>query len=88
MFFLTIFVYNGTAPVWAEEPPPEEKKIRLEKVQIIGAVERPGTFYLVPWRAPDSQEKVNFEFSRDLKKEIFEFVDRESWTRRMHGDDR
>lgn len=85
------FGYNGAAvPAEPNPPNPDDgRKIVLEKAQIIGAVERPGTFYFIPWRSPETQDKVNFEFSRDFKKEIFEFIDRNDWrndsVRRPHG---
>jgi hypothetical protein len=81
------FGYNGTALAEGDRES-EGKKVTLEKAKIIGAVERPGTFFVVPWRAPESQEKIHFEFSRDFKKEVFEFMDRDTWIRRTHGDDR
>jgi hypothetical protein len=86
LFFLSVFGYNGTG--FSEEAPEDANKITLEKVQIIGAVERPETFFNIPWRPPEAQEKVNFEFSRDFKKEIFQFLDRDEFMRRYHGMDR
>ncbi|MBI5198027.1 MAG: hypothetical protein HZA19_05395 [Nitrospirae bacterium] len=86
LFFAIIFSYNETA--LADTGNDEGQKIRLEKAQIIGAVERPGTFYNIPWSSPEVQEKVHFEFSRDFKKEVFEFIDRDEIIRRHHGVDR
>jgi hypothetical protein len=86
LFMAVIFGYNENSLADAAEVE-EGQRIRLDKARIIGAVERPGTFYHIPWRSPELQEKNPFEFNRGFRNEIQEFIDREEMSRRHHGVD-
>ena len=85
--FSLVLGYNGFS--FADEPEPadnpesnEGQKIQLEKAQIIGAVERPGTFYNIPWQSPEIRDQGNLEFNRNFRKEIFDFIDQDELLRR------
>ena len=77
-----LFGYNGALAA----PPAKasDETIRLEKAKIIGAVERPGISFSLPWKDPELPPHLQQHWRRSFRSEILQWVDLES-LRRWYG---
>lgn len=64
--------------IYAETQKEEEKKIELEKIQILGVLERPSVLFPVRWKDPEAPEEKMDKIERSFKEEIFDFGDVDS----------
>ncbi|MBI5199912.1 MAG: hypothetical protein HZA09_07865, partial [Nitrospirae bacterium] len=76
ILFWTIFMI----PLWgdtvsAETQGREGKKIELEKVQILGILERPNVLFPIGWKDPEGPHEAVYKLKKSFKEEIFDFVD-------------
>ena len=65
-------------PSHAEDKAEEEKKISVEKTEVIGVLERPAVIFPVRWKYPEGQPLKTLTTERSFKEEIFEFIDMET----------
>ncbi len=56
----------------------EEKKITIEKTEVIGVLERPAVIFPVRWKYPEGQPAKTLTPERSFKEEIFELIDLET----------
>ncbi len=56
----------------------EEKKIMIEKTEVIGVLERPAVIFPVRWKYPKGQPAKTLTPERSFKEEIFELIDMET----------
>ena len=71
-----IFLWGNT--VYAEAKEEGERRIELEKTEIIGVLERPAAIFPVRWKDPEGPDEKTYTLKRSFKREIFEFVDMDS----------
>lgn len=70
---LILFLFTGA--VLHAEDKEEEKKITIEKTDVIGVLEKPAVIFPVRWKSPEGQPAKALTPERSFKKEIFELVD-------------
>ncbi len=56
----------------------EEKKVTIEKTEVLGVLERPAVIFPVRWKYPEGNAGKTVIPGRSFKEEIFEFVDMET----------
>ena len=56
----------------------EEKKITIEKTEVLGQLERPAVIFPVRWTYPEGRAAKTVILGRSFKEEIFELVDMET----------
>ena len=74
MVILISFVGN----ILYAEDKEEEKKITIEKTEVLGQLERPAVIFPVRWTYPEGRAAKTVILRRSFKEEIFEFVDMET----------
>lgn len=76
LIFAAIFLISfWSGMIYAETQKEEEKKIELEKIQILGILERPSVLFPVRWKEPEAPEEKADKIERSFKEEIFDFGD-------------
>ena len=75
LIVLISLLCNGTS--YAEDKE-EEKKITIEKTEVLGVLERPAVIFPVRWKYPEEHAAKTMILKRSFKEEIFEFVDMET----------
>ncbi len=79
MVFLGIFIISLWGDrIYAEMQKEKEKKIELEKEEILGILERPNVVFPIRWKDPEGPEESLYKLQRSFKEEIFDFVDMET----------
>lgn len=73
LVIVTLISLTGNA-LHAEEKE-EEKKITIEKTEVLGVLERPAVIFPVRWKLPEGQPAKSVKLMRSFKEEIFEFID-------------
>jgi len=56
----------------------EEKKITIEKTEVLGVLERPAVIFPVRWKYPEGHAAKTVILERSFEEEIFEFIDMET----------
>lgn len=74
MVILISFIGN----ILYAEDKEEEKKITIEKTEVLGVLERPAVIFPVRWKYPEGYAARTVILERSFKEEIFEFVDMET----------
>lgn len=74
MVILISFIGN----ILYAEDKEEEKKITIEKTEVLGQLERPAVIFPVRWTYPEGRAAKTVILGRSFKEEIFEFVDMET----------
>ena len=75
--FVVFLSLSGTNTSYAEDKE-EEKKITIEKTEVLGVLERPAVIFPVRWKSPEGQPAKSVTLMRSFKEEIFEFIDIET----------
>jgi len=61
--------------IYADTQSEGERKIELEKIQILGVLERPKVLFPVRWKDPDPPKKEEDKIERGFREEIFDLWD-------------
>jgi len=64
--------------IYAEAQKEKDRRIELEKEEIVGILERPNVFFPIRWKETEAPEERPHELQRSFKEEIFDFVDMET----------
>ncbi len=72
--FVVFFSLSCINTSYAEDKE-EEKKITIEKTEVLGVLERPAVIFPVRWKLPEGQPAKSVTLMRSFKEEIFEFID-------------
>lgn len=56
----------------------EDKKITIEKTEVVGVLEKPAVIFPVRWKNPEGQTAKALIPERSFKEEIFELMDMET----------
>lgn len=72
--FVVFLSLSGINTSYAEDKE-EEKKITIEKTEVLGVLERPAVIFPVRWKLPEGQPAKSVTLMRSFKEEIFEFID-------------
>ena len=75
LIVLISLLCNGTS--YAEDKE-EEKKITIEKTEVLGVLERPAVIFPVRWKYHEGYAARTVILERRFEEEIFEFVDMET----------
>ena len=75
LIVLISLLCNGTS--YAEDKE-EEKKITIEKTEVLGVLERPAVIFPVRWKYPEGHAAKTVILERSFEEEIFEFIDMET----------
>ncbi|MBI5406471.1 MAG: hypothetical protein HZA18_02090 [Nitrospirae bacterium] len=71
--------------IYAEAQKEKDKRIELEKEEIVGILERPNVLFPIRWKDTEVPEERSYGLQRSFKEEIFEFVDMETIKRLVNG---
>ena len=63
----------------------KDRKIELEKEEIIGVLERPNVIFPIRWKDPDGTNERGYKLQRSFKEEISDFVDMDSMKKGARG---
>ena len=74
MVILISFIGN----ILYAEDKEEEKKITIEKTEVLGKLEQPAVIFPVRWTYPEGRAAKTVILGRSFKEEIFEFIDMET----------
>jgi hypothetical protein len=74
MVILISFIGN----ILHAEDKEEEKKVTIEKTEVLGVLERPAVIFPVRWKYPEGHAAKTMILERSFEEEIFEFVDMET----------
>jgi len=72
--FVVFLSLSGINTSYAEDKE-EEKKITIEKTEVLGVLERPAVVFPVRWKSPEGHQAKSVTLMRSFKEEIFEFID-------------
>lgn len=72
--------------IYAEAQKEKDRRIELEKEEIVGILERPNVFFPIRWKETEVPEERPHELQRSFKEEIFDFVDIETIKRLVNGE--
>lgn len=78
IFLLVILICVLCINTSYAEDKEEEKKIIVEKTEILGVLERPAVIFPVRWKYPEGLMPGTLHSGRSFKKEILEFIDLET----------
>jgi hypothetical protein len=71
--------------IYAEAQKEKDRRIELEKEEIVGILERPNVFFPIRWKETEAPEERPHKLQRSFKEEIFDFVDMERIKRMVNG---
>ena len=75
IILMVITLISCTTNILFAEEKEEEKKITIEKTEVLGVLERPAVIFPVRWKSPEGQPAKSVTLMRSFKEEIFEFID-------------
>lgn len=71
--------------IYAEAQKEKDKRIELEKEEIVGILERPNVLFPIRWKDTEVSEEGSYKLQRSFKEEIFDFVDMETIKKLVNG---
>ena len=71
--------------IYAEAQKEKDRRIELEKEEIVGILERPNVLFPIRWKDTEVPEEKSYKLQRSFKEEIFDFVDMERIKRMVNG---
>ena len=82
---IVLFVFSIIVTCGNIQAAEKDKKIELEKEEIIGVLERPNVIFPIRWKDPDGPNEREYKLQRSFKEEIFDFVDMDSMKKGVRG---
>ncbi len=77
VMFIVLISFLCINTSYAEEKE-ADKKITIEKTEVLGVLEKPAVIFPVRWKNPEGKPAKTLTPERNFKDEIFEFIDMET----------
>lgn len=78
IILLMVILISFMGNILYAEDKEEEKKVTIEKTEVLGVLERPTVIFPVRWKYPEGHAAKTVILERSFREEIFEFVDIET----------